>query len=268
MAETVTGLTAITGLRYANDVLQAYNSLTFLFDENWTYTGGRPVDLPAAFFHVRKCEEVMDSDVTHKTLLFYNTGVTEGSQQGTRMQVVSDNIVAKPKQYRMNVIIPYGNPDPFAMKWGFDMTAFLSNPTLYGTYSGYTNFTMLDVIKDAVQIFTHGVSMYDELTEGNIREGLNEPEYNKNSLEAMWRRRGLVKMKMWNSWRYKTVAITNFTPSKNGTDGNAYEATLTLTEVPIISFNRTGTYAKRKLNPMLEASGKLTIKALSGLEVK
>ena len=111
--------------------------------------------------------------------------------------------------------------------------------------------------------------MYDDIVNGgSALEALNEPEYNKNSIEAMWQRRGLVKMKMWNSWRYKTVAITNFEPSKNGTDSNAYEATLTLTEVPIVSFKRTGIPAARSLNTLLQASGDLTIAALTGLEVK
>lgn len=267
------GLTTITGLKYTNDMLQAYNSMTFLFDENWKYTGNRPVDLPAAFFYVKKCSDVMDSEVSQKTLLFYNTGVTEGSQQGTRMQVVSDNIVAKPKQYKLEIIIPYGDPNPLSMKWGVDMASFLTNPAVYGS-SGFgsgamTTFSIIDLLRDLMQVFTRGLEMYDDIVNGgSALEALNEPEYNKNSIEAMWQRRGLVKMKMWNSWRYKTVAITNFEPSKNGTDSNAYEATLTLTEVPIVSFKRTGIPAARSLNTLLQASGDLTIAALTGLEVK
>ena len=268
------GLTVVTGLRYASDMLQAYNSMTFLFDENWKYTGNRPVDLPAAFFYVKKCSEVMDSEVSQKTLLFYNTGVTEGSQQGTRMQVVSDNIVAKPKQYKMEIIIPYGNPNPLSMKWGIDTTTMMtldiagqSAGQSAGLYNAPSS-TVIDLLKDLVQVFTRGLEVYDELFNGDPRELLNEPEYNKNSIEAMWQRRGLVKMKMWNSWRYKTVAITGFEPSKNGTDSNAYEATLTLTEVPIVSFRRTGIPEARKLNTLLQASGALTIQMLSGLEVK
>lgn len=268
MAETVTGLTAITGLRYANDVLQAYNSMTFLFDENWKYTGNRPVDLPAAFFYVKKCAEVMDSEVSHKTLLFYNTGLTEGSQHGTRMQVVSDNIVAKPKQYKMEIIIPYGNPDPLAMKWGtnlWDTTGITVN-AIKGT--SVPTIGVVSLLREIIAIFTRGIEVYEDIANGAWQDMLNEPEYNKNSIEAMWQRRGLVKMKMWNSWRYKTVAITNFEPSKNGTDANAYEATLTLTEVPIVSFNRDGRAVSDVPDSLLRASGALTIKALSGLEVK
>lgn len=277
MAETNNrpeALTVISGLRYQEDVLRAYNSMTFLFDENWSYNGERPVNLPAAFFYVKKCNEIMDSEVSQKTLIFYNSGVDEGTQQGTRLNVVSDNIVAKPKQYRLDVIIPYGNPNPLALKWGTDLATDIFNGPV--TFSGMTMPTgplavygsVMDLLRGIVDVFTRTVNTLDVLSEDGLQEILNEPEYNKNSIEAMWQRRGLVKMKMWNSWRYRTVAITNFEPSKNGTDSNAYEATLTLTEVPIVSLSYKSTAARRRLNPMLEASGRLTIETLSGLEVK
>jgi hypothetical protein len=73
------------------------------------------------------------------------------------------------------------------------------------------------------------------------------------------------KMKMWNSWEYKYVALVDIDISKEGTEDGVYEATLTVQEMPIVTmYNQASTRGNKFVykNPLLEKNGKKTIALL------
>ena len=67
----------ITGIRYNKAIMQAINSMTFCFDPTWSDREDIAVNsmsqgfasLPIAFFHTKKCTEVMQSEVNTQNLL-------------------------------------------------------------------------------------------------------------------------------------------------------------------------------------------------------
>ena len=99
-----------------------------------------------------------------------------------------------------------------------------------------------------------------------IETTLHQPDYNKESLEVMWRMRHILKMKMWNSWRYKYVAINDIDITKEGTEDGVYEATLTVQEMPIVTMYPGGHGVKsifEQKNPLLAKKGEALIKTLN-----
>ena len=92
-------------------------------------------------------------------------------------------------------------------------------------------------------------------------------DYNKESLETMWRMRHILKMKMWNSWQYKYVAIVDMDITKEGTEDGVYEATLTFQEMPIVTMyakDNRGIPSYAKKNLLLEKRGEIAIRTLDG----
>ena len=99
-------VTVITGLKYNTSLVKVFNNLTFLYDPNWEYQQGEPT-YPIAFFYVKSMTEQMSSDVSQKPMLFYNTaGDSTDSTKGGLMNIVADNIVLKPKTYKLDIIVP------------------------------------------------------------------------------------------------------------------------------------------------------------------
>ena len=99
-----------------------------------------------------------------------------------------------------------------------------------------------------------------------IRDILTVPEHNKTALEAMWRHRGLVRLKLANSWRYETVAITGLDVVKEGIMGDNYEADITVQEVPIITYTSEMRVREPATSQMLSTAGTAAIRALDWLE--
>ena len=86
----------------------------------------------------------------------------------------------------------------------------------------------------------------------------------------MWKLRHIVKMKMWNSWEYKYVAIMDMDITKEGTEDGVYEATLTVQEMPIVTMYSKSSDRLQKVkfnrkNPILEKNGKIAIELLDAV---
>lgn len=235
------GLKFITGYRYATEMLKLINGMTFLYNPNWESRQSSDLTFPIAFFHVKSMHEVMDSEVQTKKVIFYNSsnGSNFGTVNGGVTSVVADNIVNKPKTYKMEVIVPYDNLTcMFNTSYtnAYQQSAIIpaidsESPTgsfVKSTQSllSYTT-SSLSLAKKAIDMILNTLNIVPSTL-------TNIPKYNKNSLEAMWRNRTILKMKMWDGWNFKYVAITGFDISKEATEEGVEEATLTLTEVPIM----------------------------------
>ncbi len=118
-------VTMITGIKYNANLVKVFNNITFLYDPNWEYEAGNPT-YPIAFFHVKSMTESMYADISSRPLLFYNSAsdATDGTRSGI-LNIVSDNIVSKPKIYKLDVLIP-ANDSTFKNASLFGLTVILS----------------------------------------------------------------------------------------------------------------------------------------------
>lgn len=251
-------LNVITAVKYEADTINAINKMTFLFDPNWQGIGNT---LPISFFYVKDFKEVMESEISQKELLFYNSqnGANKDAVAGGLLGIVSDNIINKPKKYQMTVLIPR-TIDVYLQQSVFNRN-FTTISSLFQGGKDNAILQGVDVVaRTAVDLLTALLKVM------GVPNDLLAPEYvkpkstlndylssitwgvtddsNKASLDAMWENRTLLKMKYWNGWRFKYVAIESYIPSKDGTEDGFYEATLNVTEVPIMTVTKQGKLGK------------------------
>lgn len=260
-------ITVITGLRYNTSLIKVFNNLTFLYDPNWEYQQGEPT-YPIAFFYVKSMTEQMSSDVSQKPMLFYNTaGGSNDSTKGGLMNIVADNVVLKPKVYKLDIIIPADGSTLKNSSFSFDaitnVNGFLFSNGEFKSSSG------LDL---ASRIVNLSLGVLETLFKGLYGTSvsassicnmlLQQQDYNKASIEYMWSNRRILKLKLWNGWKFKYLIIKDFDVTKIGENGDFYEGTLTCQEVPILTFRRQAESASlTALSKLSKALGKFQKKA-------
>jgi hypothetical protein len=285
----------ITGIRYHKDMLQRLNNITYIYDNNWNPNNTNKATFPVCFFHVKSYHEAMSSEVSQKQMLFYNSALeNQGSDPALNsglLNVVADNIVIKPKVYKLDVIIPYHNLTLLDQSFVFNthtnqvviesllkasstgkrvVNAFSNEATQMLNAWSTLSAPYVSFIKGLLRTliagnYTDGFDITDWLT-----NTVQQPDFNKQSLEIMWKCRHIVKMKMWNSWEYKYVAITDIDITKEGTEDGVYEASLTVQEMPIVTMygyqsNRLQKVKFNRKNPLLDVNGKLAIELLDAV---
>ena len=255
-------ITVVTGLRYNTSLVKIFNNLTFLYDPNWEYQQGEPT-YPIAFFYVKSMTEQMSSDVSQKPMLFYNTaGDSNDSTKGGLMNIVADNIVLKPKVYKLDIIIPADGSTLKNSSFSFDaitnVNGFLFSNGEFKASSG------LDL---ASRIVNNALGVLETLFKGLYGTSvsassicnmlLQQQDYNKASIEYMWSNRRILKLKLWNGWKFKYLIIKDFDVTKIGENGDFYEGTLTCQEVPILTFRSQAESASlTALSKLSKALGK------------
>ena len=253
-------VTVITGLKYNTSLVKVFNNLTFLYDPNWEYQQGEPT-YPIAFFYVKSMTEQMSSDVSQKPMLFYNTaGDSNDSTKGGLMNIVADNVVLKPKVYKLDIIVPANGSTLKNSSFSFDaitnVNGFLCSN---GEFKGSTG---LDIASRIVNI---SLGILETLFKGLYGTSvsassicnmlLQQQDYNKASIEYMWSNRRILKLKLWNGWKFKYLIIKDFDVTKVGENGDFYEGTLTCQEVPILTFRKQSESAS--LTALSKLSGAL-----------
>ena len=255
-------ITVITGLRYNTSLVKVFNNLTFLYDPNWEYQQGEPT-YPIAFFYVKSMTEQMSSDVSQKPMLFYNTaGDSNDSTKGGLINIVADNVVLKPKVYKLDIIIPANGTTLKNSSFSFDaitnVNGFLFSNGEFKSSSG------LDL---ASRIVNLSLGVLETLFKGLYGTSvsassicnmlLQQQDYNKASIEYMWSNRRILKLKLWNGWKFKYLIIKDFDVTKIGENGDFYEGTLTCQEVPILTFRSQAESASlTALSKLSKALGK------------
>ncbi len=256
-------VTVITGLKYNTSLVKVFNNLTFLYDPNWEYQQDEPT-YPIAFFYVKSMTEQMSSDVSQKPMLFYNTaGDSTDSTKGGLMNIVADNIVLKPKRYKLDIIVPANGSTLKNSSFSFDAITNV-NGFLFsnGEFKGSTG---LDIASRIVNI---SLGILETLFKGLYGTSvsassicnmlLQQQDYNKASIEYMWSNRRILKLKLWNGWKFKYLIIKDFDVTKVGENGDFYEGTLTCQEVPILTFREQSESASlTALSKLSGALGKL-----------
>lgn len=247
--ENGTPLTFITGLKYNTDVVKALNNLTFLFDPNWKYETGNPT-YPVAFFYVRKLTEDMTAEPSQKPMLFYNSenGENKDSKSAGLINIVADNIIIKPKVYKLDILVPMNMNHFFSNGYytidtiiGVNAFAFTAGENKNQAWDKQLSVVSNIGAKALGILKTLLTALYGtELSASSIITMLcQQQDYNKNSIEYMWRNRRILKMKMWTGWNFKYLAITNFEVTKTGENGNFCEGTLTCQEMPILTLKKS-----------------------------
>lgn len=242
-------LTFITGLKYDTNVVKALNNLTFLYDPNWEYESQNPT-YPIAFFYVKKQTEDMASETSQKPMLFYNTeGDGKDSVKAGLMNIVADNIIIKPKVYKLDVLVPM-NMDTFFSGGYFNINNVVNtNAFMFSSGDNQGNKQLSSVMNIASKIMgilrTLFTALYGtEISASSIFTMLcQQQDYNKNSIEYMWRNRRILKLKMWTGWQFKYLVIQNFEVTKDGENGSFFEGTLTCQEMPIITLKNKSSVA-------------------------
>ena len=237
---------------------------------------------------------------TASDLLIAN--LASSSADKSQLEVVADNIVNQPKQYQIEALLPMkydslmnsslndGGYDPMiilaqlkaedykAVDWD-DYSSFSngintlasSTGTVFQVALGWTN-TVLSILKTVISKLTNLVTSPIGGGSGSsvgdyVSTILNGTSYNKDSLEAMWLSRGILKFKVPNSWRYKTVVITSCNISKNGIEDGCYRMSLTLQEVPIMTAGYYHTFlVKDSNNKLTQFLGKTLVSTLNKLD--
>lgn len=249
----------ITSIKYDTSLMKALNNMTFFYDANWQGDGQT---LPIGFFYIKDYSEIMSSEVSQKTMLFYNSGtVTPDATKGGLLGVVADNIVNKPKKYKLEVIVPASFTmidkiyqfDSYTRNMMFlQQTTSLNGegaiPTLATAISAFST----NIVAGLLQSLLAALNVESVFTTDIITQLLTLDTANKDSLNAMWGNRTIVKFKIPNGWKFKYVAIENMNINKKGEDGNYFTGTIEVTELPILTIDKG-----RKFAPLNNISGKL-----------
>ena len=255
-------ITVVTGLRYNTSLVKIFNNLTFLYDPNWEYQQGEPT-YPIAFFYVKSMTEQMSSDVSQKPMLFYNTaGDSNDSTKGGIMNIVADNVVLKPKVYKLDIIIPANGSTLKNSSFSFDAITNV-NGFLFsnGEFMGGTGLNLasriVNISLGVLETLFKGLYGTSVSASSICNMLLQQQDYNKASIEYMWSNRRILKLKLWNGWKFKYLIIKDFDVTKTGENGDFYEGTLTCQEVPILTFRSQAESASlTALSKLSKALGK------------
>ena len=255
-------ITVVTGLRYNTSLVKIFNNLTFLYDPNWEYQQGEPT-YPIAFFYVKSMTEQMSSDVSQKPMLFYNTaGEPNDSTKGGLMNIVADNVVLKPKVYKLDIIIPANGSTLKNSSFSFDAITNV-NGFLFsnGEFMGGTGLNLasriVNISLGVLETLFKGLYGTSVSASSICNMLLQQQDYNKASIEYMWSNRRILKLKLWNGWKFKYLIIKDFDVTKTGENGDFYEGSLTCQEVPILTFRSQAESASlTALSKLSKALGK------------
>lgn len=252
MAET--GLRFITGYRYSTGLLRSINNMTFFYNPIWEYNSQTKRTLPVAFFHLKSIHEIMESEVQTKKVMFYNSQKenTSDSASGAVLNVIADNIVNKPKGYRLDVIVPYSSMTLLfnSAFYNSEQVANVFSVLKDGEASDFSVANWISAVNPYMVVIKSILSSLGAMNFSSISSGikslLETPMVNKESLEYLWKSRTIVKLKLWNSWTYKNVVITNIDITKESTEDGVLEATITCTEVPVMRMRTLDAVKKLK----------------------
>ena len=244
------GLEVTTALHCTKKQLQSLSGLTFLVDENWA-PSNEDFTLPIAFFHMISCKEYMQSEVSEKRIILYQSEASQAevSKQPVKqsvLEVISDNRINKPKTYTCEVLIPYGDMSTMfnhsfaaadnALKFletNTDAQIKSIRATIQSLYAALKTFSSFAALM---------LAFFPKENLQNILgvAGASSFGFNSKSLEKMREESAFCLFKSWDSWDTKRVSIKNLTFDKKGTEDSFIRGTIELVETPIYTIGAKG----------------------------
>lgn len=257
----------VTGIKYTAQVAKMVNNITFLYDPNWSYGAYEQATLPCCFYFVRKWEEIGEAEINSKPMMFYNSKGAEGTQRnGAVLDVVADNIINQPKTYRADVLVPFA-PDACLDQYQLDADTLAS--TYAFTFTSKRGDEPSDTLATTSRVISNTIGLL-RLLFSVLSVDLSGPsianlilaqnDINKVSLDSMRESRGILKMKMWNGWKFKYVMLKNVDLTKSGEYDGFYEGSITVQETPIINV-----YQKDQISSV-ERKGKSILEKLDAAD--
>lgn len=252
----------VTSIKYTVQVAKMVNNITFLYDPNWSYGAYEQATLPCCFYFVRKWEEIGEAEINLKPMMFYNSKGAEGTQRnGAVLDVVADNIINQPKMYRADVLVPFApdaclnqyqldagtlrNIHAFSEEKPNDTLAKTSRVLLPDPLAETSRVLLPDTLAETSRVLLSNSIGLLRLLFSVLSVDLSYPsianlilaqnDINKVSLDSMREGRGILKMKMWNGWKFKYVMLKNVDLTKSGEYDGFYEGSITVQETPIIN---------------------------------
>lgn len=257
----------VTSIKYTAQIAKVINNITFLYDPNWTYGAYEQSTFPMAFYFVKKWEEIGEAEISTKPMLFYNSKDNQGTQRNSSvLEVVADNIVLQPKVYRLDVLVPF-MPSGCLDQYQLDTDMIMGVNAFSLTENSATLATASRWVSNSVALLRalFKVMSVDINTADISSFFLSQTEINKLSLDAMHSGRGILKMKMWNGWRFKYIMLKSMDLQKSGEYEGFYEGSLTVQEVPVLNVfqEEQVTRGGRLVNEFNKAVGETMKKGLN-----
>lgn len=253
-------VTVLTGLKYTTSLIKILNNMTFLYDPNWEYEKGKP-SYPISFFFVKSMTEQMSSDISQRPMMFYNTASdTNDATKGGVMNIVADNIIIKPKVYKLEIVIPANGSALSNTLFNFEnmssVYTFLYSSERMSNNKFIMSATNIGAVINILKTLLNSLYGTTLSFSSVFNALLEQQDYNKASLEAMWRGRRILKLKLWNGWKFKYLAIRDLDIQKTGLDGDFYTATLICQEMPILSMRQQSKTSSLGISAFSSALGK------------
>lgn len=265
------GLRFVTGYSYATNLLKAINNMTFFYNPLWEYNDNTKGTLPVAFFHLKGIHETMTSEVQTKKVMFYNSqkNTTVDSASGSVINVIADNIVNKPKTYKLDVIVPYSSATLLFNSAYFNTEQVAMVVDFFLRKSSVVSdnvFSYVTPYMELMKAIFNSLGILDASAVLDFPKSIIEkPTPNKDSLEYLWKSRTIAKLKLWNGWKYKNVVITDIDISKEPTEDGVEEATITCTEVPVMKMR---TYNDLRFIPKVVSTKRTGLDIISDIRKK
>lgn len=240
----------ITGIRYTASIARMINNITFLYDPNWSFSEYEETSIPISFFFVKKWQEVEESEISSKPMMFYNAQSVTATQtvNGAVMNVVADNNIIQPRVYKLDVLVPF-RPDAYFEQFQLDPDTLANTLSFATTEEGSDTAQVVTATVSALgrtlstaitamrAIFT---ALSVDLSVASLANlMLAQNELNKTSLDAMRCNRGILKLKVWNGWKFKYVMLKSKELEKSGQLEGYYEGSITVQEVPVLNVGLT-----------------------------
>lgn len=229
-----------TVVQMAADTLQMFSGLTCLYNKNW-FNRQDMVSLPLAFFYIKSIETIMETEVSERRVIVYDpqlalqdataAALAKRLRPGV-LEVIADNRVIKPKQYQLDIILPFKlTPGLLSRQMGGLVDMFDAFGEIF---SGYA--TVGPYFAAAQGVISLGNSALTAMAK--LPGGSSSAAYiNANSLEAMWQSGDMLTFKMWTGYDYKYVMITSLQMKKDPKEDDVFRATMRLREVPVLTVN-------------------------------
>ena len=251
------GLEVTTALHCTKKQLQSLSGLTFLVDENWS-PSNENFTLPIAFFHMLSCKEFMQSDVSEKRIILYQSDATQAEVSGqpvkqSVLEVIADNRLNRPKTYTCEVLIPYGD---LSTMFNHSFSAMNNALTFLETNTDAPTKQIQSTIQAlyaSLKTFSSFASlMLAFFPKENLQNllgiaGSASFGFNSKSLEKMREESAFCLFKSWDSWDTKRVSIKNLTFDKKGTEDRFIRGTIELVETPIYTIGAKGSGSIKKM---------------------
>jgi len=241
LSGNASGIIIPTLIQTSSDLLRYITSLTCLYDVNWAPDQG-VITLPIAMFRVTKMHEIGKTNISTKRVILYepqeNISAEAHAQQirPSVLRAITDNAVRDPKQYTLDVVLPFTPIDRGMMDFA---SAFSGAIDTFAYMLGAT--PLHDQIANFVSsVYKNRVATANEAVQTALQlpntDGLSY--VNKISLETMWKRSHFLVMKMWTGMYYEFVMISDMDISKEPKEDDVFRGSLRVQEMPVLCVNK------------------------------